>query len=130
MGDIGLRCTALSELGARVELPYRPDWLGDTQRGVIHTGIITTLVDSACGLAVFAALLKPAPFATLDLRMDYLRPALPDKTLVCHAEVYRLTRSIAFARAHVWQELELEPVAACHSTFMLGARPSKESRTP
>lgn len=125
IGDIGMQVTALSELGARVELPYRPDWLGDTQRGVIHTGIITTLVDSACGLAVVAAQKYPAPVATLDLRMDYLRAAVPDKTLHCHAECYRLTRSIAFVRAHVWQDLESEPVAVSQSTFMLSAKSSK-----
>jgi uncharacterized protein (TIGR00369 family) len=121
VGDIGMRVVSITELGARVELPYRPEWLGDTQRGLIHTGIITTVVDSASGLAVFAAQKEYLPIATLDLRMDYLRPAVPDKTIFCHAECYRLTRSIAFVRAHAWQDNETEPVAVSQSTFMRGA---------
>ena len=119
--EIGLRITELSAQGARVELPYRPEWLGDTQRGLIHTGIITTVVDSVSGLAVLAAQTEMQSIATLDLRMDYLRPALPEKTLICHAECYRLTRSIAFVRASAWQDSEAEPVAVSQSTFMRGS---------
>ncbi len=123
--DIGLRITALSEKGAWAELHYRPDWLGDTQRGLIHTGVITTVVDSVCGLAVLVALAKPQTIATLDLRMDYLRATLPDKTLFCHAVCYRLTRSIAFVRASAWQDDEAQPVAVSQSTFMFGSNKSR-----
>ncbi|MEK6805264.1 MAG: PaaI family thioesterase [Pseudomonadota bacterium] len=129
IAEIGMRVVALSEQGARVELPYRPDWLGDTQRGLIHTGIITTIVDSASGLAVFAAQREYLPIATLDLRMDYLRAAVPDKTLYCHAECYRLTRSIAFVRAHAWQDDESEPVAVSQSTFMRGSSTLRRKST-
>ncbi len=120
--EIGLCVTQLSAESATVELPYRPEWLGDTQRGLIHTGIVTTMVDSVCGLAVFAAQGEYRPIATLDLRMDYLRPAVPGKTLYCRAEVHRLTRSIAFVRASAWQDSQAEPFAVSQCAFMLGTR--------
>ena len=116
--ECGLRITRLDASGAEAVLPYRPEWLGDPERGLIHTGVITTLVDTVAGLAAFCASGKYEPIATLDLRMDYLRPARPDLDLTSRAECYRLTRSIAFVRATVWQDKEHEPVAASQATFM------------
>src|SRR5260221_9578418 len=102
----GIRVSTLDSSGAEGVLPYRPEWLGDTERGVIHTGIITTLVDTVAGLAAFVASGKFEPIATLDLRMDYLRPARPELDLTCRAECYRLTHAISFVRAQVWQGRE------------------------
>jgi uncharacterized protein (TIGR00369 family) len=117
----------LDETGAVVAMPYRHEWLGDTDRGLIHTGIITTLVDTVCGLAALAAAKRFESIATLDLRMDFLRPAVPDLPLRAHAECYRLTRSISFVRARAWQGNEAEPVAVSQSTFMRGQRPGPVS---
>lgn len=120
--DCGMRIERLDDAGAWASLPFRPEWLGDTERGLIHTGIVTTLVDTVMGLAAVAAARQFEPIATLDLRMDYLRPAVPDKTLHCHAECFRMTRSIAFLRATAWQDSEAEPVAVSQAAFMRGSR--------
>ncbi len=111
-----------------MQLPYRDEWLGDPERGVIHTGIITSLVDSASGAAVLSSFPAYEPVATIDLRMDYLRPALRDLTVICRAECYRLTRSIAFTRASVWQIDPDRPVALSQGVFMRSSRaPGKAS---
>ena len=120
--ECGLVIERLDGSGALASLPYRRDWLGDTGRGLIHTGIITTLVDTVSGLAALSSTGQFEPIATLDLRMDYLRPAVPDRTLYSHAECYRLTRSIAFVRARAWQDDESQPVAVSQSTFMRSSR--------
>lgn len=116
--ECGMKVYRLDEHGAWASLPYRREWLGDSERGLIHTGVITTLVDTISGLAVLAGAGSFEPIATLDLRMDYLRPARPEQDLHCHAACYRLTRSIAFIRASAWQEREDEPVAVSQSAFM------------
>ncbi len=101
-----------------VVLPFREEWLGDVERGFIHPGIVTVLVDSACGAAVLARLAQPEPIATLDLRMDYLRVGLRDLDIHCRAECFRLTNNIAFARATVWQRDPDAPIAVSQSVFM------------
>jgi len=124
--ECGMVVDALDGTGARASMPYRPEWLGDTERGVYHTGVITTLVDTVSGVAAMAAAGRFETIATLDLRMDFLRPAAQGKDLRVHAACYRLTPSIAFVRASAWQDDEAAPVAVSQSTFMRGQVPGQK----
>ncbi|WP_417517396.1 PaaI family thioesterase [Minwuia sp.] len=105
-------------------LPWQEELVGDTEGRILHGGAITTLIDSACGYALFAYLEALGDIATLDLRIDYLKPALPDQDVFARAEVYRTTKSIAFLRASAYQT-EGDPIANAVATFMLGANAAK-----
>ena len=121
-GETGIVITSLDATHALAELPYRDAWLADPERGMLHPGIVSTLVDSACGVALIARLGRFEPIATLDLRLDYLRPAFRPRGVLCRAECYRVTAQIAFVRASVWQDDPDEPVAVSQSVFMLGSQ--------
>lgn len=127
MTETGLRVVSLEPARGSMVMPARTDWMGDPERGLMHPGAITVLADSACGLAVGASLDKDNTYATLDLRMDYLRPATPELEVHCDAHCYRVSRSIAFIRAEAWQEDRSQPVASAQAAFMLstpaGSRP-------
>ena len=101
-------------------MPVQAAFLGDLDRGIVHTGIVTSLIDSLCGLAVLVRIGQRDAIATLDLRVDYLRPTVLGADLHGRAECYRMTGQIAFVRATVWQQDEAEPVATSLSTFMRG----------
>jgi len=116
----GMRTESIAEGRARVSMEARPEWTGDTIRGQLHPGCATVLADTACGMAVGTALNPIVPFATLDLRMDYLRPAQAGEALVCEAHCHRLSRSVAFVRGEVFQPGQTDPVATVNATFMLG----------
>jgi uncharacterized protein (TIGR00369 family) len=134
MHDIGVHITSVARTRASMTLPARPQWVGDAARGQLHPGVLTVLADSACGLAVGTTLTERAPFATLDLRMDYLRAAGPDQDLHCDAHCFRLTRQVAFVRAEVWQAEREQPVAVAQASFMLatpaGQRQATDSAAP
>ncbi|MFP5306994.1 MAG: PaaI family thioesterase, partial [Gammaproteobacteria bacterium] len=83
VAECGMCITRIDREAAEITLPYRDDWLGDAERGLLHPGIVTTLVDSASGLAVLARVGQLEPIATLDLRMDYLRAGLRDLDVHC-----------------------------------------------
>lgn len=105
----------------RMRLPFREDWLGDPERGLIHTAVVSFLIDNAAGVAALAALPGTGRVATLDLRVDYLRPALRDQTLHCESRCVRRASQIAFVQSEVWQGDRTQPVASSQATFMCTA---------
>ncbi|WP_257168895.1 PaaI family thioesterase [Bradyrhizobium sp. SRS-191] len=117
----GLRMDRFAPGEAWSTLPYRPVFVGDSDTGVIHGGVVTAMLDESCGMAVQLALDGSRAIATLDLRIDYQKPATPGLDIKAHAVCYRVTRSIAFVRATAYQEEESEPVATATACFMIGA---------
>jgi uncharacterized protein (TIGR00369 family) len=117
----GLRLDRTAPGEAWSSLPYRPIFVGDAKTGVLHGGVVTAMLDETCGMAVQLALDGTRSTATLDLRIDYQKPATPGLDIKAHSFCYRVTRSIAFVRATAFQESEDDPVATATACFMIGA---------
>ena len=103
--------------------PWREELVGDPDTGVIAGGVVTALLDHVCGLAVQAGRPDPTPTATLDLRIDYMRPAKPRTGITAEARVYKYTHSIAFVRASAHDGDPADPVATAQAAFALTAGP-------
>lgn len=128
---LGMRVLTIEEGRCVAEIPWREDIVGDPDTGVIASGAVTTLLDNACGVAAFAALTSPTSAATLDLRIDYMRPAKPGQSVRADARCYKLTRSVAFVRAFAFDsDDETDPVAAVQATFMMGRGKAGQNRKP
>lgn len=121
VGALGIEILTADAGGVLARLPLRPDFIGDPDRNIVHTGVVTTLIDSIAGVTVLVANGAPEAVATLDLRVDYLRPTVLGTPLHCRAECYRRTAQIAFIRISVWQDDEAAPVANSLATFMRGS---------
>jgi uncharacterized protein (TIGR00369 family) len=117
----GLRLDRAAPGEAWSSLPYRPVFVGDSETGVLHGGVVTAMLDESCGMAVQLALDGTRSIATLDLRIDYQKPATPGLDIKAHSFCYRVTRSIAFVRSAAYQESEDDPVATATACFMVGA---------
>jgi uncharacterized protein (TIGR00369 family) len=126
---LGLEMVALEDGEARMRLPYSLDLVGNPETGVLHGGAITSLMDACCGAAVFMKLRSPVPIATLDLRIDYLRPAAAGREVLAHAVCYRVTRNVAFVRGVAYHDDQDDPVAAAAGAFML-ATPGRRAAKP
>lgn len=121
-GALGVRVVEVKRSHVTMALPYKADLVGDPVSGVLHGGAVTALIDTVCGMAVFTALQKLIAIATLDLRIDYLKPAVAEKELCATAECYKMTRSIAFVRARAYHaETPDDLIASCVGTFMIGS---------
>jgi uncharacterized protein (TIGR00369 family) len=114
-----LETVSLDRTGAVLRVPYDVKLIGDPDTGVIAGGVVTTLLDHACGQAVHTALEEFKTIATLDLRIDYMRPAEPGKDIYAKAHCYKATRSVAFVRAVAYDDNPDDPVAAAQAAFML-----------
>lgn len=122
VGELGIELIEAADGRGLMRLPWRSDLVGNPETGVLHGGVVTTLIDSVCGLACLTALEKPQPIATLDLRIDYLRPATPKRDIFAAAEAYKVTRQVVFLRATAYQDGPDDLVAAAVGTFMLTGR--------
>jgi uncharacterized protein (TIGR00369 family) len=111
--------------GAEVlfRLPYDARLVGNPDSGVLHGGAITALLDGTSGGAVLAALTELVPIATLDLRIDYLRPAEAGRAVLARATCYKMTRNVAFTRAVAYHEDPEDPIAHSVGTFMVSTKP-------
>ncbi|OUR79911.1 hypothetical protein A9Q83_02910 [Alphaproteobacteria bacterium 46_93_T64] len=123
--DIGVKVEEISEAGVVMSLPYDDRFVGNPVSGVLHGGIITTLIDSASGMCIYVKMQKYIPIATLDLRIDYLKSAVPGRDVFAKATCYRLSKQIAFVRAIAYHDDPEDPIANSVSTFMLKSTASK-----
>ncbi len=125
---LGMTLASVETAEVVLHVPFRSDIVGDPERGVIAGGVVTALLDHACGQAVMAALKDYQTIATLDLRIDYMRSAEPGLGVFCHAHCYKVTRSVAFVRGQAYDRDRGDPVATAQAAFMLNTSARRSSK--
>lgn len=104
-----------------LSLPWRAELVGVPETGVLASGAIVSLIDTASGGSVWMALGHFVPIVTLDLRLDYMRPALKGETVIARCECVKFTRKIAFVRGIAHGGDPARPIAQSAATFMLSS---------
>ena len=107
---LGLRIDALAGDGVSGRIEMRPELIGHYTHQRLHGGVISATLDAMAGLAVMAAigarhmddpvearLARFGRLGTIDLRIDYLRPATGPH-FVATAQVLRLGSRLASTR--------------------------------
>lgn len=117
-GLLGITYHAHGPDWAELALPYDARLIGDPESGVLASSPIVTMMDMASSLSVWLKLGQFRPHATLDLRIDYLRPATPHQTVIGRGECYRITRNISFVRGIAHDGDPADPIAHVAGTFM------------
>ena len=110
-----------NEVVTRME--YDERFVGDIKTGAIHGGTVLAMMDMCCGIAAVIHPENPGSSATIDLRVDHLRPATPGQAITARAEVYHITPSVSFLRASAQDEDETSPVATASGTFTVALKP-------
>lgn len=91
---MGVTATLVEADRVILRIPPNPDFVGNPFVPAVHGGIVAALIDLAGGAALFAKLQFPTP--TIDMRVDYLRPAFAGKPLNAEARVKALGKTVAF----------------------------------
>ena len=107
---LGLRIDSLEAEHVSGHLAMRPELIGHYAHNRLHGGVISATLDAMGGLAVMAAIgarhLDETPMqrlhrfgklGTIDLRIDYLRPAVGER-FTLRAQVLRLGSRVASTR--------------------------------
>lgn len=116
---LGVKLVSHGEDWCELALAYDRRLVSDATSGILASGPIVSLIDTAGGLAVQARIGMERPAVTLDLRLDYLRPARPGMAVHARAECYRLTRRIAFIHGIAHDGDPADPIAHAAGTYML-----------
>ena len=127
--ELGFEVTDIEPSRARARATWREDLVGDPETGVIAGGVITALLDNLCGIAVAASLTKFRTMATLDLRIDYMRPATKGEDILAEAECYHLTKSVAFCRATAFHGDSDRLIASATAAFALNTSKRRTERS-
>ncbi|TVQ99055.1 MAG: PaaI family thioesterase [Desulfovibrionales bacterium] len=83
---LGVQLLDLGERQCRLLLPFRPELVGDGRRHALHGGVISALIDACGGFAVWSTGSIQDRVATIDLRVDYLQPAVACD-IIAHARI-------------------------------------------
>jgi uncharacterized protein (TIGR00369 family) len=100
---LGLRGESASEGRCVLRLPVRSELVGDPRRPAIHGGVISSLIDTAGGVAAWSALGEDETVSTVDLSVDFLEAAGLDGDLRASAELLRKGNRVCHVRVSVTQ---------------------------
>lgn len=99
---LGVQAVETAPGRAVLRIPPNEAFVGNPLIPAVHGGIVAALIDLAGGAALFVDLHVPTP--TIDMRVDYLRPAIAGKALNAEARVKSLGRTVAFVDVDVTDE--------------------------
>jgi uncharacterized protein (TIGR00369 family) len=100
---LGLRMEHLARGETVLVMPFKPELIGNPFVPALHGGSLSALADAAGGASVFSGLSVGDEVSTIDLRIDYLRPAAPVESRA-EARVVRLGGRVGVSRIQVWQQ--------------------------
>lgn len=107
-----------------IKVPYDTRLVGNPRTRVLHGGAVTALLDSCYELAIFVRMNQLRSMATLDLRIDYLKPATPGRDLFGGAVCYKVSADLAFVRGCAYHDTPDDPVATSVAIFIFTGGPA------
>tara|TARA_R110000787_G_scaffold1326_6_gene4707 strand:+ start:277 stop:759 length:483 start_codon:yes stop_codon:yes gene_type:complete len=117
--ELGFEVTRIEKGRVWGSQPWDNSLVGDPDTGIIHGGVITTLLDNLCGMSCSAILPDFRFVATLDLRIDYMRPADKGRAIIGEAECYHITRTVCFTRAWAYHDTRDKVIATAAGAFAI-----------
>ncbi len=120
---LGLTVTAVTDDSIEIRAKWREEWVVNTERGYVHGGVLAALIDLAADWAMVKQTGRGVP--TVDLRVDYHRPALRGD-LIARGKVVRGGSQFATAEAQIFDE-QGKLIASGRGTYFTAPPPAPKS---
>jgi len=98
MKTIGASLVSLTPGEAVIDFPYNQSLT--QQNGFIHAGVVTTVVDSACGYAAYTLMPADSEVLTIEYKVNFMSPAKGD-SFKCIGKVLKSGRTITVCTGEV-----------------------------
>jgi uncharacterized protein (TIGR00369 family) len=115
---LGLRVRDVRRGLAVLEIPFRPELIGDQERPALHGGVVSALADTCGGAAVWTQVGLHDRVSTIDLRVDYLRPGRAE-TLVATGHVLRVGNRVGVVNIVVTHDGDPEAIAEAKGVYAI-----------
>jgi uncharacterized protein (TIGR00369 family) len=118
MALIGASITGMEDGEVTIELPCRQELT--QQHGFIHAGIVTMIVDTACGYAALSLMPPGAAVLTVEYKVNFISPARGEK-LVAKGRVLKPGKSLmaCYGEVHAKNGAREKLVASMLATMIV-----------
>ena len=123
MATIGATLESIGKGRAVIALPYAKHIC--QQHGFLHAGVVTTIVDSACGYAAFSTMPENSSVLTVEFKVNLMAPAKGDR-FVAEGRVIKAGRTLTVTQGEViaYEGDKASTIAIITATMMrLEAKP-------
>ncbi|MES2071154.1 MAG: thioesterase family protein [Pseudomonadota bacterium] len=130
---LGIKLETFDPDNAQISIEMREQLLGNFSQGMLHGGVIASVLDTMAGFAILLKMAQQSPkddvmsqlkefsqMSTIDLRIDYLQPGR-GKKFFATAEVTRLGKRVANVLMNLHNETG-DRIATGAAAFMLHGR--------
>jgi uncharacterized protein (TIGR00369 family) len=117
MATIGAEMTRVLPGEVHIEFPFNAAWT--QQHGYIHAGVITSIVDSACGFAAYTLMPATAGVLTVEYKVNFLSPAKGER-FIAIGRVVKPGRTLTVCNGEVWavDDGQRKLIATMQATMM------------
>ncbi|HLP68088.1 MAG TPA: PaaI family thioesterase [Rhizobium sp.] len=118
MGTLGAELTRISQGVVEIELPF--DVKLTQQHGILHAGVISAALDSACSYAAYTVVAPDASLLTIEFKVNLLSPGRGDRFLF-RGEITKpgSTIIVADGRGYAVGDGPAKLIASMTSTLMV-----------
>lgn len=99
MATFGCVLEAVAPGAVTIRMPFREDLT--QQHGFLHAGVVTTVVDSACGYAALSMMPEGAGVLSIEFKVNLLAPARGE-AIIARAKVVKAGRTISVVSGEVF----------------------------
>jgi uncharacterized protein (TIGR00369 family) len=87
------------------------------QHGYFHAGVLTSIVDSACGYAALTHMPPDREVLSVEFKINFLRPANTAR-IIATGTVLQSGKSLTICEGHVYDETETKLLAKMTATMI------------